>query len=144
MSNPQLTEQLRRKIDEVAKTLAHTGDLAAFADSLKAIHDQALAEHAHQLMAGAFPDHEVVIFARNWDEDAPHLLQVLTSRADIEEYDGSIEKSRPTWMTRQQWAALIEAERSIAHIGSDDEILQHLDPGETEHEDWTEFQLNLR
>lgn len=112
------------------------GEAKHLADSLRA-------EYARLLIAEAFPGHTLAIFARNWDEEKPVLIQLLTNQPqstdlDLQE-DPELESIAP-----EKRKLLIEAERAIQIIGSDDDILQHLSQGETEHADWTEFQLVLR
>ena len=46
-------------------------------------------------------------------------------------------------LSSEQDKALAAAEHQIRLIGSDDDLLNHLDPSDEEHSDWFEFQLPL-
>lgn len=138
-----LIDRIDKARHEFATTSAHPDALVGLADSLKSIHNQALAHVVRTTLTEAFPDHDMVVFARSWDEDAPHLLQVLSGDPRAIEYDASSQEGRPDWMTASQWNCLIEAERLVCHIGTDEEIQEHFN-SETEHEDWVEFQVPLR
>lgn len=84
----------------------------------------------------AFPGSSVAIFARNWDEDRPRLIQVLgETDYDLDE-DG--EK-----LSREQMKACATADMAIQAMGDDDNVLNYLDGSEEEHDDWFEFQLPL-
>lgn len=111
------------------------GEAKHLADSLRA-------EYARLLIAEAFPEHTLAIFARNWDEEKPMLIQLLAGQTDIADLDLQEDPELDS-IAPEKRKLLIEAERAIQVIGSDDDILRHLSPGETEHGDWTEFQLVL-
>jgi hypothetical protein len=96
--------------------------------------------HAGALLAEAFPQHTLAVFARNWDEDEPHLLQLLTSVDGVEAIEVADERES---MTTAQKRALKDAEWAIVLIGSDDHIVRHLEVSEEDHVDWVEFDLAL-
>lgn len=111
------------------------------AASAKHLADTLRAEYARLLLAEAFPGYTLAIFSRNWDEDEPKLLQILSDHRDLDDIDLSL--SSPAALPADQQSAAYAAQLQIRLIGSDDEILEHLDPGETEHEGWEEFVLYL-
>lgn len=99
-------------------------------------------KHAAALLRETFPRHEVAIFARNWDEDEPSLMQLLTTAESVGDIDRSKGDGRLD-LTREQWSAINQAENAIILIGPDDDILDHLDPSNEEHDGWVEFRLPL-
>lgn len=100
-------------------------------------------EHAVAVLHEAFPGHTLAVFGRAWDEDAPHLMQLLAADADVEPIDlGDSDSSNN--LSREQSVACSIAERAIRLIGDDNEVWRYLEPGEEEHEDWYEFNLPLK
>jgi hypothetical protein len=101
--------------------------------------------HAQVVLQKAFPTHELAIFARYLDQDAPRLIQLLSADADtIELQEDAVVQA----LSDDQVDAIALANRAIQLIGTDDEILALLDGPDEEHEDWHEdwyeFQLDLR
>jgi hypothetical protein len=121
-------ELMKSRAESVAADAKH------LADSLRA-------EYARLLLAEAFPGYTLAVFARSWGEDSPRLLQVLSDRRD--QIDIDLSESNPAALPQAQQTAVYAAQLQITLIGSDDEILEHLDPGETDHEGWEEFVLYL-
>lgn len=111
------------------------------AASAKHLADALRAEYARLLLVEAFPGYALAVFARNWEEAEPKLLQILSDRRDLTDVDLSL--SSPAALPADQQRAAYEAQLQIRLIGDDDAILEHLDPGETEHEGWEEFVLYL-
>lgn len=150
MTIPSIEEAISEglvRIEDAKERLARGQvDPMSFADSLKSVHNAVLAAHAHALLSEAFPRHSTAIFVRNWDEDSPHLLQLLSGDAAVPDYDTTEQDGRPDWISPEQWSALVEAERAIAYLGTDEEVHEHLEPGEDpdSHPDWVEFQMALR
>lgn len=128
----------------------HIGSLGAFTEravkvaaEAKHLADSLRAEYARQLLHEHFPGHTLAVFARNWDEDNPALIQLLSANDAYPDLD--LMKPAPDFddLPQDKRAAVIEAEAKIVAIGADDDILEHLDPGAEEHQDWTEFVLYL-
>lgn len=128
----------------------HIGSLKAFTEhavrvaaEAKHLADSLRAEYARQLLHEHFPNHALAVFARNWDEDQPSLIQLLSANDAASDLD--LMKPAPDFedLPQEKRAAVIDAEAKIIAIGSDDEILEYLDPGAEEHQDWTEFVLYL-
>lgn len=126
----------------------HVGSLKLLTDraadvaaNAKHLADQLRTHYAKALLKEAFPDHTLAVFARNWDEDQPSLLQLLSDRADVDDIDLSHDEDGH--LSRSQKSALAAAEHQIRLIGPDDDLLDHLESGQEDHSDWFEFQLSL-
>ncbi len=122
--------QLKAKSEDVAARAKHV------ADTLRA-------DYAAQLLHAVFPEHTLAIFARHWDEAEPALVQLLSRTSRVPDLEFSKGHSDFDALQTHEKSALINAEQEIMKIGSDDDILEHLDPGAEEHRDWTEFVLYL-
>lgn len=124
------------------KSLAAMRDRAEdVATRAKTMADTLRVAYARELLREAFPGYTLAVFARDWNEDQPLLLQILSDQPDQVDIDLSL--SSPAFLPDDQRLAAYEAQLQIAKIGSDEEILEHLDPGEIEHEGWEEFMLSL-
>lgn len=124
-------------------------DAKAQADTLRAAHARAVLMHA-------FPHYSLAVYQRIWDQDRPRLLRLLADAdapSGVEDLDvpalfaaelgpNRAEQGLPVLST-EELQALDRAESAIAAIGSDDDVLEVLDAGEQEHEDWFEFTLAL-
>ena len=116
----------------------HAVNVAADAKHLA---DQLRTHYAKALLKESFPDHTLAIFIRNWDEDRPSLLQLLSHGAGVDDID--LTDDEDAHLSSEQDKALAAAEHQIRLIGSDDDLLNHLDPSDEDHGDWFEFQLPL-
>lgn len=132
------TAELRPHVRSLELMKSRAENIAANAKHLA---DSLRAEYARLLLAEAFPGYALAVFARDWEEDEPKLLQLLSDRRDLDDIDLTL--SNPAALPEEQRRAAYEAQLQIRLIGSDEEILEHLDPGETEHEGWEEFVLYL-
>lgn len=102
--------------------------------------DAARAEYAAALLGETFPQHTLAVFTRNWDQDEPHLLQLISGAEGVEDLEVWEERDQ---LSPEQLHAVNQAEIAIVLIGSDDDILEHLDPSDEYHNDWVEFDLPL-
>ncbi len=100
-------------------------------------------EYARQLLRGAFPGHSLAVFARQWDQHEPTLVQLLSSRVDSADLDLAGDAGDFSALTPTAKRAITQAERQIVRIGSDEDILEHLLAGDAEHDGWYEFNLPL-
>lgn len=124
-------EQLKAARDIAEEALAES---KAAADVLRVAYSMAV-------LSDAFPQHSLVVFARSWDQDEPRIIQILSATEGVEDID--VQEPEAVSLSDEQWRAINEADNSIVAIGSDEEIWQHLDAGEEEHEDWYEFDLAI-
>lgn len=130
---PPHIQSLKRMKDQAEDVEARAKTLA---DALRA-------DYAANLLHDAFPDYALAIFARRWDEDEPALLQLLSAEADKPDLELGNDERSFIDLPEDKKSIVIEAERSVIRIGSDQDILDHLDPGDTEHDDWYEFVMHL-
>lgn len=123
----------RDALEDVKRAQRHAKDAA---DALRA-------EYARRLLSDAFPAHATAVFARNWDEEEPGLIQLLSDDDAVPDLYVRAESSARPELTDRQRAAIIRSEASIAEIGPDDDILRLLEGGQEDHGDWVEFDLTL-
>ena len=101
--------------------------------------------HAHRLLSDAFPRHAVAVFVRNWDEDRPRLVQLLSAEEGVADVDLTEDPSAP--LPKGTSEAFGEAERVIQRIGDDDRLLAQVSlygaDFEHEHDGWIEFDIPL-
>lgn len=101
--------------------------------------------HARRLLSDAFPHHSVAVFVRNWDEDRPRLVQLLSSEEGVEDVDLTDNPSAP--LPKGTSEAFGEAERAIRRIADDERLLAQVSlygaDFEHEHDGWVEFDLPL-
>lgn len=101
--------------------------------------------HARRLLSDAFPRHAVAVFVRNWDEDRPRLVQLLSAEEGVADIDLTEDPSAP--LPRGTSEAFGEAERAVRRIGDDDRLLAQVGlygaDFEHEHDGWVEFDLPL-
>jgi hypothetical protein len=126
-------------------TLLAEKEAAEFVErEAKRLADNRRAEYAAALLADAFPGAITAVFARNWDEDAPRLIQILgTTHREI---DTKISPAADaSEQIRAQYNASVKAENVVADIGSDEAILSQswFNDGDEEHDGWNEFNLGL-
>lgn len=104
--------------------------------------------HAHTVLAEVFPHHSLAVFTRNWDQDEPHLIQLLApadaheSILDLDLTDDEVVQT----LTIEQQRAINTADMAIRLIGdraNDEELWNYLDAPDEVREDWYEFQLDL-
>jgi hypothetical protein len=126
-----------KNIDEIARRRTAT---EALLHAAKTTADAARAEHAKALLSDAFPQHTLAVFTRNWDQDEPHLLQLISGAEGVDDLQVWEERDR---LSPEQLHAVNQAEIAIVLIGADDDILEHLDRSDEFHEDWVEFDLPL-
>lgn len=112
---------------------------AALCDAQQAA-DAVRVEHAVAVLHDAFPQHTLAIYLRNWDQDQPHLAQLLTPVDGVK--DVEVEDDFSELPTKQQ-RAITTADEAIRLIGSDEDIADYLNLADERHPDWVEFQLPL-
>lgn len=112
---------------------------AALCDAQQAA-DAVRVEHAVAVLHDAFPQHTLAIYLRNWDQDEPHLAQLLTPVDGVK--DVEVEDDFSELPTKQQ-RAIATADEAIRLIGSDEDIADYLNLADERHPDWVEFQLPL-
>lgn len=134
----------------------HLASLAAFAEQAtdvaaraKHLADSLNVELARQTLAEVFPQHTLAVFSQRLDEeDAVRLIQILSDSPDVADLDGTDDNPdtgpKLAFLAPDHVRAVYAAEHLIRQIGTAYQILTHLEPGESEHEGWTEFQLPLR
>lgn len=128
------------KSRDIAQIDAEREDAEKVLAEAKTAADALRAEHAAAALRQAFPQHTLAVFTRAWDEDGPKLYQLLSSQEGVDDIDLEEDGEK---LTREQLVACSVADRAIRLIGSDDEIYEHLDLPDEEHQDWTEFDLSL-
>lgn len=127
----QSLERMKHKAENVAE---RAKDLA---DSLRS-------DYAAQLLADAFPDHTHVTFSRHWDDDFP-TIDTIRDEAGMAEPIHLRQADAPDYdrLSATQRHAVAHGELQIISIGSDDDILKHLQPGEVHSNERTVFVLAL-
>lgn len=111
-------------------------------DSAKRPADLLRVMHAKAVLRRAFPQHAVAVFAREWDQDEPLLIQLISTEDDVDDVDLEDDAVADALTDVQRRATLV-ADRAIRLIGNDDEVWRYLDAPDEEHEDWYEFDLSL-
>ncbi|WP_424863024.1 hypothetical protein [Streptomyces sp. MMS24-I29] len=121
---------MKEKAEDVAAQAKH------LADTLRA-------EYARQLLRDAFPGHTRAVFTRDFNEDEPAPTRLLSADDETAALDLSKEAEDYSALTPELKQAVVDAELQIVQIGSDIDILEHLDPGEVEYDDGVDFTLDL-
>ena len=131
-------------MDHLVRLVAEKMAAEALLAATKRDADAVRVQYARALLADAFPDHKIAVFAREWDEDSVRLIRILSHSTTIATSGaGSRPDPGAASLDGRQKAAWLQAERAIADIGSDEALYQYLKPGETRHQDWYEFRLVL-
>lgn len=134
-----MTTQPQKSVADIARQREAAENQLAEAKSAA---DGLRATHAQMVLQEQFPGHSLAVFARAWDEDSPRLIQLLSSFNDVPDVEVGSPGER-TDLSADQARAVSVAESAICAIGADDDILQFLDYGSEEHDDWYEFNLPL-
>lgn len=134
-----LDNELRTKLTDIVDSLCGETALQT-ADRLKSLHNRILADHARTLLRESFPQYSTAVFARQWDEDTPHLVHLI-GKGDVGQLDYDDDQQRAQ-LSDDQREALLTAERCIVYLGTDEEISDLL-PSDNVHSDYVEFDLDL-
>lgn len=86
-----------------------------------------------------FPDATTLVFTRDWDQDKPKLVQILTEEDELE----LEEKGFWEALSMDQRQALLGIGRIIELIGNDETLWCYMDQPSVESVDGAEFRLNL-
>lgn len=100
-------------------------------------------EHAAATLREVFPQHTLAVFGRTWDEDAPRLMQLLSSEEGVVDIDLDDDASAES-LTREQSKACALADTVAKLIRGDIEMSQCLASDIKVHADWVEFNLALK
>lgn len=104
--------------------------------------DSMRAAEARRLLSLAFPRHSTAVFVRDWDEDRPRLVQLLSTEDGVDDVDLTADPEAQ--LPKGSW----KAERLVRMIaaGGDEAVWAQTGfDGEyiTTHDGWVEFDLTL-
>ena len=108
--------------------------------------DSMRAAEARRLLSLAFPRHSTAVFVRDWDEDRPRLVQLLSTEDGVDDVDltADPEARLPEGSSGAFW----KAEHFVCMIAAGGDEAVWAQPGFdgeyiTTHDGWVEFDLAL-
>jgi hypothetical protein len=96
--------------------------------------------HAKKVLQSAFPQHENAMFARNWDQDEPSLVSLLSEDPRVDDIKIGDDL---TDLLDEQKKAVIAAESAVILIGNDDDIWVYAYGADDESDEEHAYAFNM-